>query len=341
MLATILGFVVVGGVIAGVAFVTRSFVATLLASLALSVLVLTSLFVQVASDVGSILDYLSDPKVPVLAVISDGERTVAAFRVKPQSIHERQQLMKELQSTDPQIHDRALAEVKRRFWPDMRDDYRGPLPASVVRAMVTDVVESVDGPKLAELVSATQQGDWTPASKGFFRVVRLDVTGARRILASQPTVQIPLHVGDARYQARFKTPFILDCIDASDCRARLAAAVHDPTLALAQVDDNPDVLRALDMSDEKQKTFDQMVEYLPPGGFANGIAAALAFYMAGQAASAAGPAAIQSALDPQPIEMFPKTPLARLLDRAASLAVRGPQAALVRRGIAKLTVPDG
>lgn len=331
MILNLLGFAIVSGLVAALGWVTRSFFATLLGSLALSLMVLGSVVVQLGSDVGAILDYAVEPKDPILVVLTDSAKPLAALWVKPKDMQETSRLVDQLRSPDPAVSKQAEEQLRARFGPDVPTEFKGMPPAALIHALVANSVQALDATALARLAGRVEQGGWSEAARGSFRLVKLDVRGPRALLEGHAVLPMQVPVATGRADGEFKVPFVLECIGAPDCYDRLRAAVKDPNQVLAKLGDQTDLSGLLASSPEMAANIEMQASFLPPGGYANFLAAGLAFGLAGRLALDGDGRGVGTLLAANPVELYPKTPTARLLDRLVALASSGPAASLLQK----------
>lgn len=342
MIVDLLGFAIVFGLVAALGWVTRSFLATLLGSLALSLMVLGSAAVQLGSDVGAILDYAVEPKDPILVVLSDSSKPVAALWVKPKDMQDTARLVDQLKSDDLAVSERAKEQLRARFGPDLPAEVKGLPPTALIHALIANSVQALDSTALARLAARVEQGGWAEAARGSFRLVKVDVRGPRELLQGRATLPMQVPVATGKADGEFKVPFVLDCIAAPDCYERLQAAARDPNRLFAKLGDQTDLTALLASSPEMAHNIEIQANFLPPGGYANFVAAGLAFGLAGRLAVDAGGGKVGTLLATNPVEVYPKTPTARLLDRFIALASSGPAASLLQRELlSRLHVAPG
>lgn len=340
MILNLLGFAIVFGLVGALAWVTRSFLATLLGALALSLMVLGSVVVQLGSDVGSILDYAVDPKDPILVVLTDSSKPIAALWVKTKDMRETAQLVDQLKSDDPAVSARAKEQLRARLGPDVPAEVKGMPPTALIHALIANSVQSLDATAVARLGARVEHGGWGEAARGSFRLVKVDVRGPRAVLAGRATLPMQVPVATGKADGEFKVSFVLDCIAAPDCYDRLQAAAKDPNRILAKLGDQTDLSGLLASSPETARNIEMQAGFLPPGGYANFLAAGLAFGLAGRLVVDEGGGGVGKLLGADPVEIYPKTPTARLLDRFIALASSGPVAALLQKELlSRIHVP--
>ncbi|MBK7978387.1 MAG: hypothetical protein IPK07_35845 [Deltaproteobacteria bacterium] len=341
MILNLLGFAIVFGLVAALGWVTRSFIATLVGSLALSLLVLGSVVVQLGSDVGAILDYAVEPKDPILVVLTDTAKPLAALWVKPKDMQETARLVEQMKSDDPLVSERAKELLRARLGPDVPTEVKGLPPTALIHALIANSVQTLDATALGRLAARVEHDGWTEAARGSFRLVKLDVRGPRALLQGHPTLPMQVPVATGKADGEFKVPFVLDCIAAPDCYDRLQAAVKDPNRAIAKLGDQTDLTGLLASSPEMAHNIEIQAGFLPPGGYANFLAAGLAFGLAGRLAVEGDGGAMGALLAANPVEIFPKTPTARLLDRFVALTSSGPAASLLQKQLlSRLHLPQ-
>lgn len=331
MIGNLIGFVLVIGVVTAVGWITRSVIAALAGGVALAVLVLSAVVVQIGSDLGSILDYAAEPKAPVLVVFSDGSTAVAGLWVKLREMRATTELMTQLGSKDPAIRMKARDTMVQRFAPDLVEQkVDGPPPPVLIHRLVASGLESFDPPALKRLADRIREHGWTEAAKGSFRLIRVDISGARAVLEDHAAVPFTVPTATGPVVAQIKPEFVLDCVVAPDCYDRLMAAVRDPDRAVTQVGETQALSQVLAEHPELARQLETEASYIPPGGYANAASSVMVLALAGRTVADTGLTALEPLLSTQPIEIFPKTPIARLLDRTLALATKGPVAKLLQ-----------
>jgi hypothetical protein len=250
--------------------------------------------------------------------------------IKPKEIRETRLLMSQMRSGDPTVAGRAREVLKKRFAADVPEGHRGLPPPAIIHSMISSSIQALDATAFGRMVAHVEHGGWTEAAKGSFRLIKVDVSGPRALLHGRATLPIQVPVATGTADGQFRVPFVLDCIAAPDCRDRILAAVRDPNQALAKLGEMTDVSKFVADNPDVAADLETQAEFIPPGSYANFIATGIAFAMAGRLALETGGSSVQTLLAAQPVEIFPKTPTARLVDRVFALASHGPLARLAQ-----------